>query len=127
MGKCFCIRDGEEQRRLGPSQFIHTTEPDCYTYVEHGSKNRNGGPQQLTLENKEVPCPATPADIPNCLVFLLDFYLSELPDYAFANDILYLQPKSSPPENSEEPWYENSPVGRNTLGKMVKDTIESGY
>ena len=52
IGKCFCIRGGEEQRQLGPSHFIHITEPDCYTYVEQGSKNRNWGPQQLTLEIK---------------------------------------------------------------------------
>ena len=121
IGKRFCIRGGEEQRRLGPSQFIRTTEPDCFTYVEHGSKNRNAGPQQLSLENKEVPCPATPEDTPKCLVFLLDFYLAKLPDYAFSRDILYLRPKSTPPQDSEEPWYENVPVGRNTLGNMVKE------
>ena len=42
IGKNFCIRGGEEQRRLGPSQFIRSSDPDCYTYVEHGSKNRSG-------------------------------------------------------------------------------------
>lgn len=33
-------RGSEEQRRLGPPQFTNITEPDCYTFVEHRSKNR---------------------------------------------------------------------------------------
>jgi len=32
-------RGSEEQRRLGPLQFTNITEPDCYTFVEHQSKN----------------------------------------------------------------------------------------
>jgi len=34
VGKRFCIRGGEEQRRLGPSMFVRSSEHDCYTYVE---------------------------------------------------------------------------------------------
>ena len=33
-----CVRGGEEQCRLGPSQFVRSENPDCYTYTEHGSK-----------------------------------------------------------------------------------------
>lgn len=40
--KIFCIYGGEEQRKLGPSQFLWSEHPDCYTYVENGSKNRSG-------------------------------------------------------------------------------------
>ena len=39
VGKVYCIRGGEEQQRLKPSQFVHSREPVCYTYTEHGSKN----------------------------------------------------------------------------------------
>ena len=44
VGKRFCIRGGalscvSEQRALGPSNFICSYDPDCITYVEHGSKN----------------------------------------------------------------------------------------
>ena len=42
VGKRFCIRGGEEMRKLGPSQFLRTHDPDCITYVEHGSKNFTG-------------------------------------------------------------------------------------
>ena len=73
IGKRFCVRGGEEQRRLGPSQFVRTRDPDCFTYIEHGSKNRSGGLAQLHLENKCVPCYAVPENITECLVFLLDY------------------------------------------------------
>lgn len=41
--KDVCIRDGEEQRNLGPSQFLRSEMPDCYMYVEHGSKTEVAG------------------------------------------------------------------------------------
>ena len=60
IGKRFCVRSEEEQRSLGPSQFLHTKDPDCVTYVEDGSDNRSGGLAQLQLKNKCIPCPAVP-------------------------------------------------------------------
>jgi len=83
--------DSEEQWRLGPSQFVHTCDPDCFTYnyIEHWSKNQSGGLAQLHLENISVPCYAVPENIPECLVFLLDYYLSKLPIFSFKEDILY--------------------------------------
>ena len=120
VGKLMCIRGGEEQRKLGPSQFIRSSDPDCYTYVEHGSKNRNGGPQQLTLENKKVPVFAVPENIPKCLVFLLDFYFSKLPKFAFEKDVLYLRPKQTAPSD-DSPWYDCAPIRKHTLATFVKD------
>ena len=79
IGKRFCIRGGEEQRRLGPSQLVRSYNPDCYTYIEHGLKNQTGGLRQLGLENKNVPCPAVPENHLKCLVFLLDKYLRHFP------------------------------------------------
>lgn len=35
IGKRFCIRGGEEMRKLGPSQIKRTHDPNCYTYTEH--------------------------------------------------------------------------------------------
>ena len=37
VGKVYCIRGGEEQRCLKPSQFVRSSDPDGYTYTEHGS------------------------------------------------------------------------------------------
>ena len=118
IGKRFCIRGGEEQRSLGPSQFIRSFKPDCFTYVEHGSTGRA---KDLKFQNKEVPCPAIPECGHKCLVFLLDLYLSKLPKIAFEKDILYLRPKKLKPSDADQPWYESSPVGKNTLRNMVKD------
>ena len=83
VGKLFCIRGGEEQRKLGPSQFRRVRDPDHYVYTEHDSKNRSGGLAQLKVENKSVPCYAVPDKVPQCLVFLLNNYFSRLPPYAF--------------------------------------------
>ena len=54
VGKVCCLRGGEEQRNLKPSQFSRLTNPDRYVYTEHGSKNRNGGFFQLHVDNKVV-------------------------------------------------------------------------
>ena len=34
VGKVFCLRGREEQRGLKPSQFVRSTNRDCYTYIE---------------------------------------------------------------------------------------------
>lgn len=120
IGKCYCIRGGEEQRKLCPSQFVRSSDPDCYTYMEHGSKNITGGLAQLKQDNKRVPCYAVPGSIPRCLVYLLDLYLGKLPLYAFQANVLYCRPKKDTP-NGESAWYDSVPVGKNTLGTMVRD------
>ena len=106
---------------LGPSYFVCSEKPDCYTYVEHGSKNTSGGLAQLRIDNKCVPCYAVPDKNPACLVFLLDIYLNKLPQYAFANDVLYCRPKPKTPVDASSPWFDAVPVGRNKLAKMVKE------
>ena len=87
IGKRFCIRSGEEQRQLGPRNFVRSYNPDCLTYIEHGSKNYSARAKDLHYENKEVPCPAIAEERPKCLVFLMDFYQSKLPPFAFENSI----------------------------------------
>ena len=37
-----CVKGGQEQRNLKMSQFVQSTDLDCFTYVENGSKNRPG-------------------------------------------------------------------------------------
>ena len=122
IGKRFCVRGGEEQRKLGPSQFKRSFKPDCFTFIEHGSKNRSGGLQQLKIDNKCVPCYAVPDESPRCLVYLLDLYLEKLPLAAFEKDILYCRPKKC--SISCSTWYENVPVGKNKLGSMVKEMCQ---
>ena len=69
VGKFFCLRGGDEQRNLKPSQFVHSKQPDCYIYTEHGSKNCSGGLGQLNVENKQVTGYATPESEPRCIFF----------------------------------------------------------
>ena len=100
VGKRFYTRGGEEQRCLGPSQFIHSSNPNCITYFECGTL------KDLRYENKEVPCPALPDKQPTytckCLVFLMDLYLSKLPKYMA--DILYCRPKCTTPHDPDAAW-----------------------
>ena len=90
-----------------------------YTYVEYGSKNNSGGLKQLKVKNKTVPCPAVPANRPRCLVYLLDEYFKRLPSFAYEQDILYLRPKKNVTD-TDTIWYDCTPVGKNTLGTMLK-------
>ena len=53
------------------------------------------------------------------LGFLLDQYLSKLPDYAFKEDILYCRAKQKVPQDHSSPWYDPIGVGKNSLGSFV--------
>ena len=87
IGKVFCLRGGEEQRQLKPSQLTRKKEPDHYVYVETGSKNRSGGLKELNVENKVVPVYASPAAGERCLVYLLDLYLQKLPPIKYIGSL----------------------------------------
>ena len=121
IGKVYCIRGGEEQCKLGSSQFTWSSNPDCYTYTEHGSKNHCDGLCDFRVPNKQVPYYSIPENWRKYLIYLLDSYFSELPQYAFIKNILYLHPKVIVPSSTSEPWYDCVPVGRNTLSSMVKE------
>ena len=89
LAKNFCLRGGEEQRELKPSQLIRKRNPDQYVYVETGSKNRSAGLKEMNVDNKVVLIYARPGAGERCLVYLLDLYLSKLPSIAFEKDVLY--------------------------------------
>ena len=67
VGKVCCLRGGEEQRHLKPSQFVRNASPHSYTYVENGSKNYSG--VDPTGGDKCVPIYACPENQPRCLVY----------------------------------------------------------
>lgn len=118
LGKVCCLRGGEEQRGLKPSQFKRYYDPDRYLYSEHGSKNRNGGFFQLDVENKNVTIYRSESNGERCLVSLLDLYLSKLPQAAFEQDIFYCRPLDQ--YGRDGPWYSKQPKGKHSLSKMVK-------
>ena len=127
-GKVCCLRGGEEQRNLKPSQFVRSTSgPNMYEYIENGSKNRSGGLAQLRVENKIVKIHAVPENEPRCLVFLLDRYFAKLPKYAFDADVFYLRPKVKTPSCPDEPWYDSVAIGKNKLAVLMKNmSIQAG-
>ena len=80
-----------------------------YEYTELISKNNQHRFKDITSKNKSVRVFATPGS-GQCVVRLLDIYISKLPESPRA---FYLRPLSSVP--SSGPWYGQARVGVNTL------------
>jgi len=118
VGKVCCLRGGEEQRNLKPSQFKCLTNPDRYIYNEHGSKNRNGGFFQLDVDNKSVSIFRNEEAGERCLVFLLDTYLKRLPQGAIQKDLFYCRPLEHFGKDGQ--WYCTQPRGKHYLNDIVK-------
>ena len=119
VGKTFCLRGGQEQRELRPSQFTRLRDPDHYQYIENGSKNHTGSFGKKDA-NKVVRICADRDAEPRCLVFLLDLYFSKLPADPKSLPAFYMKPLSKAPVDPHQPWFFPTPIGRNTLGKIVQ-------
>ena len=119
-GKHFCLRGRQEHRNLRLSQLKRYHNPDRYVYTENAS-NRSGGLRQLRVENKVVPVFATPTAGNRCHVRILDLYMSKLPLVAKVKDFFYWRPHLTLPKDPAAPWFTASPLGKNTLGDMVKE------
>lgn len=100
------------------TKVVDGKELSCYVYTEHGSKNNQGGFTSLNQKNKVVR--QYECDSERCHVRILDKYLQALPSDAIKNDVFYLQPLAQVPSNPCAPWFKNIPVGKNSLGKMIK-------
>ena len=124
-GKNFCLRGRDEQRLLRISQVQRYTNPDRYVYTEGASKNRCGGIAQLRVANKVVPIVAVPEVGSKCHVKVLDEYLHRLPKEALEKDNFYVQPRPACTVD-DAIWFTALPIGRNTLGKMVREICEDG-
>ena len=76
----------EGLRSTGTSSFCrcknYTILTTQYVYIENGSKNRQGGINDIRVENKNVPVIANPDAGNRCHVYLLDLYLSKVPPAA---------------------------------------------
>ena len=77
-----------------------------------------GGFASLNQKNKVVRQYESGSD--RCHVKILDKYLEVLPGDAIENDVFYLQPLAEIPSDVLAPWFKTTPVGRNTLGSMIK-------
>ena len=123
-GKCFCLRGGQEHRNLSISQLQRLHDPDRYTYRENASKNKQGGVRQLKMEHKTVTIVANPSVQDRCPVFIIDLYLSKLPSEAKEKNLFYCRPVSNLPQKPDDPWFLAIAVGKNVLGKMVREICD---
>ena len=108
------------------SKMVHTTCRSLYVYTESSSKNQSGGLQQMGIRTKWFQYIPPLRAGNRCHVMILDTYFSKLPSSAFVNNNFYLQPLPSSPKVDKKPWCGAAPVGRNTLGSMVKDICKEG-
>ena len=56
-------------------------------------------------------------------VYLLQLYLSKLPQSAFQRDIFYMKARTCIPDSPSDPWFTDIPVGHNTLDKFLKQIL----
>ena len=120
-GKTLCLRGGEEHRSLRRSQFVELE--DSFKYIEHGSKTRRGGFNQLHLQGKSVVIYRDTSAGHRCFYSILKLYISKLPpspDSKANDDVFYLQAFTKVPNDPAEPWYYSTPVGKNKLNGMVR-------
>ena len=123
-GKCFCLRGGQEHRNLALSQLQRKQNPDRYIYTENSSKNKQGGLQQMRLDHKVVTVVSNPKLGEHCPVYILDKYISKLPEKAKNMDLFYCRACPKLPKNPEDPWFIATPVGKNTLSNMVREMCQ---
>ena len=119
-GMNFCLRGGEEHRSLKISQLKRSDGPPTYTYVENGSKNRNGTFSQRYIPNKTVPIHANPLDKERCHVRILDVYISKLSEDAIAKDVFYVRPVTKIPANKDLPWFTSVPIGTSNSSSKTR-------
>ena len=90
IGKLFCLRGGKEHRALKLSQLQR--DSDKYVYHENVS---NGSFKQLHVRSKVVPVYSCPEAGQRCPLYLLDFYISKLPEEAKKQDLVHVRQATS--------------------------------
>ena len=106
-------------------KFLSLLDVKILMYTENGSKNRSGGLYQLKVENKCVPLMANAQLGTRCHVYLIDLYISKLPEKAREMDCFYMKPLGDHVVTTTKPWFSAQPYGENKLMGMVKSMFES--
>ena len=91
---------------------LDTLNPERYVYNEHGSKTRNGGFYQLSVQNKNLEIHKDLSDKKRCLVSLLDLYFAKLPQTAKAKYLFYCRQLTN--YTKDRAWYSEQPRGKPT-------------
>ena len=104
-GKSVCRRGVSEHYNLCFSQVVRKNWSWRYIYIEHGSKNRNGGIEDYKLESKCVTIVATKEGGNRDHVFILDTYLYKIPiNMIEKNERFYLRPMQQVAGYDSAPW-----------------------
>ena len=112
-GKAFSLRGGTEMCSLAISQIKRFRDPDRQKMCQRQTA------VQSHISTKVVPVFACPQAGERCTVYLLDLYLSKLPQEAFTQDV---ENMSSDPNHQ---WYTNVLVGKNTQERKLAIICES--
>ena len=99
IGKMFSLRGGVEHHFLTLTQLKRHHDPDYYTYYEIVSKTNSGSFKKIHVKGKTVPIYVCPDLGERCPEYILDKYLSKLPQKAFECDLFYLCPLTQVPIN----------------------------
>jgi len=111
----------EQLSRHPPDSSVYS-EAVYYQYTEFISKNNQHRFKDVNASNKSCRVYARPG-CERCVVRLLDFYISKLPENPVA---FYLRPLEKVP-SSNKPWYCKSRVGVNKLKTFIPEiSAEAG-
>ena len=91
-----------------------------YEYYEFGSKNQQGGFNNLNANNKVVRQFENTSGSGVCHVRILDKYLVKISPGAKEADVFYLTPVRKLTDSSK-PWFTKVPVRKNHLNSMMKE------
>lgn len=115
----WCRRGCEGQRQLRRDSFRFLTDADGQNYAEmtHDvqTKNHQGGISEKTSHEKQTRLYST-GNIGDSY-WCLQKYVQKLN----TNQQAFFQRPASKAKESDPVWYENSPLGVNTLAKMMKE------
>ena len=117
LGVNFALRGGDYYRSLRPDNFEFGQDEngEYLLYKENVSKCHQGGISSRQITPKAVRAYANTKQQARCPVKLFRKFLSVRPEFPAA---LFLRPKK---KYSDDLWYENTPIGKNTLNNVVRD------
>lgn len=121
-GKNFALRSRDEHRRMTISSiekhFDREGQRYYLEYCEDISKTSKGGLHDRRAEPRESRAYDNMINRERCIVALYDKYMSHRPENV---DAFYLTPIQEP---KTKIWYKRSPMGVNSLSKVVKNLFD---
>ena len=126
MGVHFCLRGGDELRRIRfgqASQLILNEDKNhvpCLIYQEDISKTHQGGLKSIGKSNKRVYCYHNSQNHDRCLPCLYSLFISKRSG-EMTTDALFLTPNDNWSSNcTGNKWYKNCPMGKNSFQQVIK-------